>query len=110
MKEKERGAHTSYRAQKEGQVRAPKKSERARGTDRLSNIEGETGQNSERKRASQGHSHPFERRGREEPVRSLMTAKMKRASHGHSLALAGKRRGTSQNTEKGKRTRGTHFL
>jgi hypothetical protein len=59
----ERGALTSWRVQSDGPVRTRKGGEGERGTHFLESVEEWTGQDMERKRASEGHSLPGERRG-----------------------------------------------
>jgi hypothetical protein len=56
------GELTSWRTQREGLFRTWKRSELARGTHSLESAEGWASQDMERKRASDRHSHPGERR------------------------------------------------
>src|SRR6267142_726512 len=58
----ERGALTNWRAQTDGQVRTRKESDRARGTHRLESADGQTSQDTERIRPSEGHSQTGEHR------------------------------------------------
>src|SRR6266850_2131499 len=58
----ERGALTPWRAQTDRQVRTWKESNRARGTHKLESADGQTSQDTERIRPSEGHSRPGERR------------------------------------------------
>jgi len=61
----ERGALTLWRSQREGHVRTWKESDRATGTHFLETTEVGTHQATERKRPSDGHSLPGDRRGRD---------------------------------------------
>ena len=61
----EQGALTSWRPQREGQVRTQKESDQARGTHILETTEGGTSQDMERKQLSKGHSHPGDHRRRD---------------------------------------------
>jgi hypothetical protein len=63
-KASQRGTLTHCQAQSEGLVRRAKEGQPARGTHVLSSAEQGSGQNSERKPASEGHSRPVERRAR----------------------------------------------
>jgi hypothetical protein len=59
----EKGALTVWRAQKEGQVRALKESERTKDTHSLGSAKAETIQNGEIKQERERHLHTRERRG-----------------------------------------------
>jgi hypothetical protein len=61
-KASERGALTDWRGQCDDQVRTRKESEWARGTHELEDTQQRTSENTERKRASEGHSLPEEGR------------------------------------------------
>jgi hypothetical protein len=76
----ERGALTRWRAHQDGLVRTWKGREQARSTHELESASGWTGQDIERKRASERHSHPGERIGMN------WSGHGKEASEGHSRA------------------------
>ena len=59
------GALTSCRQLRERLVRTKEESDRATGTDQLEAAEGETCQDTERKRLSKGHSLSVDARGRD---------------------------------------------
>ena len=61
----ERGALTSWRPHRKGQVRIRRETNRARGTHSLETASGGTSQDTERNRPSEGHSHPGDRIGRD---------------------------------------------
>ena len=78
-KSTKRGALTNWRWQIEGLVRTGKETDQARGTHVLETIEGETCQDRERNRPSEGHSHTGDGRGK-----NLSGHEGNRPSEGHS--------------------------
>jgi hypothetical protein len=92
-KASQRGALTSCKVKSEGLVRTAEECRPARGTHPLSGAERGTGQDSNIKLASEGHSHPFGCRG------TCQDGEKKSASEGaHSLLNAEQR--TGQDSER----------
>ena len=87
------GALTSCRQQRERLVRTKEESDRARATDQLETVEGETCQDTERKRLSEGHSLSGDSKGR-----TCRNTERNRSSEGHSLSRDGI--GTCQDTKR----------
>src|SRR5437879_5034517 len=101
----QRGALTSWRAQTQRQVRTRKECEQARGTHVLESPDTETSQDTERMRASEGHSRPGEPRHRD------------KSGHGRNASQRGALTNWRAQTQRQVRTRkeceparGTHVL
>ena len=91
-----RGALTSWRRHREGQVRTWKESDRASGTYVLETASGRTRQDTERIKLSEGHSLSGDGIGRDKSEHGMK--ELDRARGTHQLETAPK--GTSQNTER----------
>ena len=101
----ERGALTSWRRHREGQVRTQKESYRARGTHQLETTSGGISQDTERIRPSKGHSHPRDDIGRDKSEHRM------RPTERGTLTPWRRHRDRQVRTQKqSHRVRGTHIL
>jgi hypothetical protein len=105
MNPSERGALTPWGTQTEGQVRTRNESEQARGTHTLESADRGTSQDTERIRASEGHSLSGERRPRDKSGHG-----MNPTNRGALTLWRAQTAGQVRTRKESEQTRGTHIL